>query len=123
VDVAVPAGDQIASPVDGTVTSVTEYPLYGEVRDWRVEITPTARPDLTVVLIHLHEPVVAEGDPVTAGRTALAEARLLPFTSHVDYVLAKKQPHTHLEVKPSVATGPIDPNEPARPATEDADGL
>lgn len=119
VDIVVPKGDVIASPVDGTVTSVTEYPLYGRVQDWRVEITPTARPDLTVVLIHLLRPSVEVGSQVTAGRTPLAEARELPFDSHVDYILDTQQPHVHLEVKPSVEAGPVDPNEPARPAGED----
>ena len=122
VDIVVPSGDSVVSPVDGTVTSVTEYPLYGKVQDWRVEITPTARPDLTVVMIHLLEPAVGIGSKVVAGQTPVAEPRLLPFDSHVDYVLDAKQPHVHLEVKPSVETVPIDPNEPARPA-EEADDL
>lgn len=121
VDIVVPKGDALMSPVDGTVTSVTEYPLYGRVHDWRVEITPTARPDLTVVMIHLLEPSVGVDTEVVAGRTPIGQARLLPFDSHVDYVLETKQPHVHLEVKPSVATDPIDPNEPARPADEAED--
>lgn len=119
VDIVVPQGGAVTAPVDGTVTAVTEYPLYGRVHDWRVEITPAARPDLTVVLIHLLKPSVSVGTDVTAGRTPIAKARLLPFDSHVDYVLDVKQPHVHLEVKPSVASGPIDPNEPARPADEE----
>ena len=121
VDVVVPGGGTIVSPVDGTVTSVTEYPLYGRVHDWRVEITPAARPDLTVVLIHLLQPSIDVGSSVTAGQTVIGEARLLPFDSHVDYAVGAKRPHVHLEVKPSVAAGPIDPNEPARPAGEQAD--
>lgn len=122
VDIVVPLGDAVSAPVDGTVTSVTEYPLYGRIRDWRIEITPSARPDLTVVLIHLQKPTVDVGAQVVAGETTLALARLLPIDSHVDYVLDAKQPHAHLEVKPSVEVGPIDPNEPARPSTsEDAD--
>lgn len=116
VDVAVPLGDAVTAPVTGTVKTVTEYPLYGRVRDWRVEITPRGRPDLTVVLIHLLRPSVEVGDAVTAGQTPVAVARLLPFDSHIDYVLASKHPHTHIEVKPSVEPEPIDPNLPAQPA-------
>lgn len=122
-DIVVPLGDQVVAPVDGTVTAVTQYPLYGRVRDWRVEITPTARPDLTVVLIHLLDPSVSVGTEVVAGQTSLAEVRLLPFDSHVDSLLDRKQPHAHVEVKPSVEAAPIDPNEPARPADEETDGL
>lgn len=122
VDVVVPLGDQVNAPVTGTVTSVTEYPLAGRVQDWRVEITPEGRDDLTVVLIHLLHPSVSVGDTVTAGETRLAVARLLPFDSPVDAVLQKKQPHTHVVVKPAVAAEPIDPNAPAAPATSEAAG-
>ena len=120
VDVAVPLGDHVAAPVTGTVTSVTEYPLTRGVSDWRIEITPEARPDLTVVLIHLLRPSVRVGDAVTAGETRLAVARLLPFESPIDSTLDAKQPHTHIEVKPSVASQPIDPNQPAAPADAEA---
>ena len=116
IDVAVPLGDAAAAPVTGTVKAVTEYPLYGRVRDWRVEITPEGRPDLTVVLIHLLRPTVNVGDTVTAGSTSVGVARLLPFASHVDYVLDQRHPHVHIEVKPASEAEPIDPNEPAQPA-------
>lgn len=120
VDVVVPLGDEVAAPVTGTVTGVTEYPLTRGVADWRVEITPEGRPDLTVVLVHLLRPSVKVGDAVTAGQTSLAVARLLPFESPIDAVLDSKQPHTHIEVKPSVASQPIDPNLPAVPADAEA---
>lgn len=118
VDVVVPLGDGVVAPVTGTVTAVTEYPLYGRTRDWRVEITPADRPDLTVVLIHLLRPSVDVGDQVIAGQSPIAVARLLPFDSHVDYVSDEKQPHVHLEVKASVEPGPLDPNAPALPADD-----
>jgi hypothetical protein len=121
VDIVVPLGDSVAAPVTGKVTQVTEYPLYGQVRDWRVEITPQGRPDLTVVVIHLLRPSVSVGDPVTAGRTPLGVVRLLPFVSHVDYGADDRQPHAHFEVKPSVEAAPIDPNEPAIPADDATD--
>lgn len=116
IDVAVPLGDAVAAPVNGTIRAVTEYPLYGRVRDWRVEITPEGRPDLTVVLIHLLRPTVDVGDTVTAGQTPIGVARLLPFASHVDYVMDQRHPHVHIEVKPASEAEPIDPNEPAQPA-------
>jgi murein DD-endopeptidase MepM/ murein hydrolase activator NlpD len=118
VDIVVPLGDAVTAPVSGTVTQVTEYPLYGRTRDWRVEITPADRPDLTVVLIHLLRPQVSVGDTVTAGESTIAVARLLPFDSHVDYVGKAKAPHVHLEVKASVEPTPLDPNAPALPAEE-----
>lgn len=120
VDIVVPLGDAALSPVDGTVTAVKEYPLYGRTRDWRVEITPTERPDLTVIMIHLLKPHVQVGDAVTAGKSSIGVARLLPFDSHVDYVTEEGQPHVHLEIKASTQPEPIDPNAPALPA-EDPD--
>ena len=121
VDIVVPLGDAVTAPVTGHVTQVTEYPLYGQIRDWRVEITPQGRPDLTVVIIHLLRPSVSVGDAVTAGRSPLGVVRLLPFDSHVDYVGDGKQPHAHIEVKPSVDVVPIDPNAPALPADDASD--
>jgi hypothetical protein len=120
VDIVVPLGDAALAPVDGVVSAVTEYPLYGKIRDWRVEITPAGRPDLRVTLIHLLKPQVEVGDTVTAGESPIGIVRLLPFDSHVDYVTAERQPHVHLEVKASVQPEPIDPNAPALPA-DDAD--
>jgi hypothetical protein len=120
VDIVIPLGDAALAPVDGTVTAVKEYPLYGRTRDWRVEITPADRPDLTVVMIHLLKPHVKVGDGVSAGESSIGVARLLPFDSHVDYVTEERQPHVHIEIKASVQTEPIDPNAPALPADADA---
>lgn len=117
VDVVVPAGGAAIAPVSGTVVEAREYLLYGNVRDWRVVIQPDARPDLHVVLIHLHEPAVTAGDAVEAGAT-LAVVRQLPFASHVDYVVGQRLPHLHLEVRPATAPKPLDPNEPAMDASQ-----
>lgn len=112
-DVVVPQGGTILAPVTGTVTEVRQYALYGSTRDWRVVIEPHGRPDLHVVLIHLHEPSVVVGDEVTAGQTPLAAARKLSFASQVDYVAGDGFPHVHLEVKPATRPRPVDPNAPA----------
>jgi murein DD-endopeptidase MepM/ murein hydrolase activator NlpD len=112
VDVVVPEGAVAGAPVSGEVVEVRQYALYGGLNDWRVVIAPDARPDLHVVMIHLHQPQVETGDRVTAGST-IGVVRLLPFTSHVDYSLAGRNPHVHLEVKPATAAAPLDPNEPA----------
>ena len=118
VDVTVPLGDVILAPVTGTVTQVTEYPLYGTVRDWRVEITPKGHPDLTVVVFHLLQPSVRVGDRVTAAKSGLAAARLLPLDTQVAHVRDEEHPHAHIEVRPAVDATPIDPNQPALPAEE-----
>jgi hypothetical protein len=115
-DIVVPSGSLVSAPVSGKVVEVREYVLYQRVRDWRVVIEPAGRPDLHVVLIHLHKPRVAPGDLVQAEATELAAARALPFLSHVDYVLDERHSHVHIEVKAAVAVAPLDPNAPALPA-------
>lgn len=119
-DIAVPEGSLITAPVTGTVVEVRQYVLYGTTRDWRVVIEPEGRPDLRVVLIHLHQPRVTEGDRVEAGSSVLAAVRTLTSPSHIDYVISEelgsdgtRYPHTHLEVKPASRPEPLDPNEPA----------
>jgi hypothetical protein len=118
VDIAVPEGGRALAPVTGTVVDVRRYTLSRTVQDWRIVIEPAGRRDLQVVVIHLHEPAVAVGDRVTAGTTPLAVVRLLPFASHVDYVVGERHPHVHIEVKPATAEAPIDPNAPAVESVE-----
>ncbi len=114
VDIVVPEGSLIRSPVTGTVAEVRQYPLYSRGLDWRVAIAPDSHPDLQVILIHLEDPQVSPGDEVVAGITPLAAVRLLPFASHVDYVIEQHKPHTHIEVKEAPEdeawTEPLDPN-------------
>ena len=123
VDVVLPLGSSVAAPVTGTVVEVKDYALYGSLRDWRVVIEPEGRPDLQVVLIHLEKPSVRAGDRVLAGSTTLAQVRLLPVPSHVDYVLNERHPHVHIEVKPAVDSEPYDPNAPAVEPEEDDGAL
>jgi hypothetical protein len=118
VDIVVPDGSIARAPVTGEVVEVRQYVLYGGLHDWRVVIAPDSRPDLHVVMIHLHQPQLALGDRVTAGSSAIGVARLLPFASHVDYALDERHPHVHLEVKPATAVAPLDPNMPALPLEE-----
>lgn len=100
VDLVLARGDTVLSPVDGTVTLVREYRLYGQHADTRVEIRPAAAPHLRVVMIHLDDVQVRRGDTVTASRTPLAtSANQFPFASHVDRYLDDRHPHVHLEVK------------------------
>lgn len=110
VDVVVPNGELATAPVTGTVVEVREYALYGGLDDWRVVVQPDLRPDLHVVLIHLHAPHVEVGDVVVAGQSKIGLPRLLSFTSHVDYVLDDEHPHVHMEVKAAGQAAPLDPN-------------
>lgn len=104
IDVAVPEGEPVLSPVSGTVLSVDRYMLYGQHEDHIIRISPDGRPDLAVKLVHVVGPDVAVGDRVEAGRTPIAQgAKLLPFSSQIDRFTEElgsgTGPHVHLEVE------------------------
>jgi len=123
VDVVIPVDAPAVAPVTGQVVGVREYAMEGGVRDFRVTIEAADRPSLHVVVAHLRQPTVAEGDLVHAGSTPLGTVRSLPFSRGVDAHLDEPLPHVHLEVKPAGQPTPPDPNEPAVvPAAEPAGG-
>lgn len=100
VDIVMRDDDPVLSPVDGVVTEVRPYRLYGSYDDTRIEIRPHDAPHLRVVLIHVDGVRVRAGDEVLAGHTALARtANRFPFSSHVDRYTPERWPHVHLEVK------------------------
>ncbi len=105
VDIVMRDDDPVRAPVDGVVTEVRPYLLYGQHDDTRIEIRPDDAPHLRVVLIHVDGVQVAAGDRLRAGDTVLAaSANRFPFASHVDRYLDQRWPHVHLEVKdPSIA--------------------
>ena len=101
VDVALDPGTPVSSVATGRIVLVQPYLLYGRYPDTRIEIAPAARPDLRIVIIHVGDPKVREGDEVRAGRSVLAgHATQFPFSSHIDrYIDADAGPHIHIEVK------------------------
>ncbi len=109
VDVALRADQPVHAIVDGVVTDVRPYQLYGKYPDTRIEIRPDARPDLRVVLIHVVGVHVAVGDRLRAGETLLADhANVFPFSSQIDnYFDQTLPPHVHIEVKAADAPVPV----------------
>jgi murein DD-endopeptidase MepM/ murein hydrolase activator NlpD len=99
VDIALPEGEAVLSPVDGVVTTVAPYSLYGRIDDVLVTITPTDDPDVVVHLFHVEDPQVAEGEEVHAGQTPLAAVRSLSMPSQIDRFTGDERPHVHLEVR------------------------
>lgn len=98
VDIRVDQGTPLASVVDGTVTAVDSYQLYGRTPDQIVEIVPTDRPELKVRMLHIDDVKVQPGDHVEAGETVVAgTSRQLPFASQIDR-FSSPGPHVHVEV-------------------------
>ncbi|MFN8108928.1 MAG: hypothetical protein U0Y82_03660 [Thermoleophilia bacterium] len=77
VDVGAPAGTLVFAPVDGTVTSVTDWVLRGHVEGVQISIEPQDATDITVVVDHVTphagSPKVHVGQAVRAGVTPLGE--------------------------------------------------
>lgn len=99
VDIALPEGEPVLSPVDGVVTTVAPYALYGRFTDVVVAITPADDQDVVVHLFHLEDAEVAEGDEVRAGVTPVATVRSLSMPSQIDRFTGDERPHVHLEVR------------------------
>lgn len=99
-DVAVKEGTLIVSPVDGEVTLVKRYKLYGRYDDLHVEIRPDGHDELRVVGIHMQDLMVSEGDRVQAGRTTLGRTKRFPFDYQIDRYIGYRVPHTHFQVNP-----------------------
>lgn len=108
VDIAMERDDPVLAPVDGTISDVREYLLYGRHRDQRIEIQPDAASDARVVILHVIDAQVAVGDSVRAGESIIASgARPLPFASHIDRdIPGGVAPHVHIEVVDADAPRP-----------------
>lgn len=101
---------EIRSPVTGTVIRGGSYVLYCNNPDHFVVISPDARPEWEVKILHMNNLQVASGDRVTAGVTVLSSGpRKFSFKSQVDELRTAEPawPHVHVEV--------VDPSIPNRP--------
>ncbi len=99
-DIAVSPNAWIKSPVDGVVTKIKTYFLYGKYSDFHIEIEPSGHPELRVVLIHLDDMDVCEGAKVKAKETLLGKVRHFgdKFNSQIENYIPKKCDHVHLQV-------------------------
>lgn len=104
IDCGGPVGATVYAPVSGTVVRVKKYQLYNEYPDYQVHIQPEGRSDLDVVLIHLENVVVEEGDTVEGGVTPLASIRdvyaYIGDSMQLKYYTADGDNgnHTHIQV-------------------------
>ena len=81
-DVGAPPGSDVFSPVNGTVTKIKPYKLYGKHDDFEIHIQPTGWADVDLVIIHVTDLSVAVGDKVDGGVTRLAAVRKLSDRVH-----------------------------------------
>ncbi|MDO9556635.1 MAG: M23 family metallopeptidase [Coriobacteriia bacterium] len=86
VDCGADAGSAVFSPISGTVVRVKAYKLYEKYNDYEIHIRPDGRDDIDLVLLHVDDVLIAEGDRVTAGVTRIASVRKM--SDRVDLQLA-----------------------------------
>jgi murein DD-endopeptidase MepM/ murein hydrolase activator NlpD len=77
VDCGARPGTPVISPVTGTVMRIRPYKLYGRINDFEFNIKPDAWNDVDVIVLHVTDPLVAEGDRLVAGVTRIASVRKL----------------------------------------------
>lgn len=100
VDVVLPPGETIYSPVSGVVVDASEYRLYCRVPDHRVIIRPDASPNHRVVLFHLVDVHVRKGDVLIAGRSPVGRPHVFtPHNAQYDNYVRGDRPHVHIEVE------------------------
>lgn len=68
-------GAPVLAPVQGVVSTVSEYTTEAGTADWKVTLQPVGRPDLQVVLRHIDVPLVIPGQEVTVGLTQIGTVR------------------------------------------------
>lgn len=82
VDVGAAPGSDVYAPVSGTIVKVKAYKLYGKYDDYELHIRPDGFPGIDLVMIHVTDLTIKEGDPVIAGITRLAAVRKLSNVIH-----------------------------------------
>jgi hypothetical protein len=77
IDCGAKAGTPVCSPVDGTVMEIRRYKLYGKYDDIEINIKPDLWSDVDVVMLHVTNPTVTEGQHLIGGVTEIAHVRKL----------------------------------------------
>lgn len=105
-DVGARPGTTVLSPVDGKITLVKEYMLYGKWPDYEIHISVPTWPDLDVVVLHVTDPRVYAGQPVIGGVTPIASVRKLSNLTSMQLrtITTDGGDHTHVQVN-KVETG------------------
>ena len=78
LDVGAVPGSEVVSPVDGKVTAIKEYSIFGRHDDVEIDIQLTSDPSLLLVVTHIATPKVEIGDVVQRGTSVLGTVRGFP---------------------------------------------
>lgn len=100
-DVGAHPGTTVFAPVSGTVVKIKSYKLYGKWPDFEIHIRPDGYDKIDLVMIHVTDLSIAEGDHVDAGLTPIAHVRKLSDKVNDqlrDYVVGGGGDHVHIQL-------------------------
>jgi murein DD-endopeptidase MepM/ murein hydrolase activator NlpD len=80
LDCGAEPGTPVFAPLTGTVMRVRSYKLYHKYPDYEIQIRPDAWDDVDLIILHISDPTVSEGEHVIAGVTPIASVRDLAST-------------------------------------------
>jgi murein DD-endopeptidase MepM/ murein hydrolase activator NlpD len=80
LDCGAQPGTPVFAPLTGTVMRIRSYKLYRKYPDYEIQIRPDAWNDVDLIILHVSDPVVSEGQHVIAGVTQVASVRDLAST-------------------------------------------
>lgn len=100
VDVGARPGTEVRAPVSGTILAVRRYLLYDRHEDYEIHIQPDGWPEVDVVLIHVSDVLVDEGDTVIGGVTPIASVRSLSdkVDLHLGSYTGNGGDHVHVQL-------------------------
>lgn len=108
MDIAVKNNVPILAPVNGVVSKIKEYYLYGKYFDYQIDITPDGYPDLRVVMIHVDKLKLVQGQKLKAGETLVGAVRNFgSLETQINEYLPSLSDHVHIQVNPADSEGQI----------------
>lgn len=108
MDIAVKNNVPILAPVNGVVSKIKEYYLYGKYFDYQIDITPDGCPDVRVVMIHVDKLKLVEGQRLKAGETVVGVVRNFgSLVTQINEYLPSISDHVHIQINPASSEGQI----------------
>jgi murein DD-endopeptidase MepM/ murein hydrolase activator NlpD len=106
VDVGALAGTDVYAPITGTVVKIKNYSLYGLLDDYEIHIQSRNHPGLDVVMLHIEDLLIKEGDEVIGGVTRIAKIRAIGaiIDNNLANFTAPGDPGDHCHVQVNDAT-------------------
>jgi hypothetical protein len=109
LDVGALAGTTVYAPVTGTVVRIKSYRLFDVIDDYELHIQVAGHPEWDIVVLHIDQLLVKEGETIVGGVTPIAQVR--DIGEFIDNNLSNFTPlddpgnHAHVQVNNALAEG------------------